>query len=217
MIFKDREDAGLKLAKVLQQYAHRPNTIIIALPRGGVVVGFEVARALDLPLDIICPRKIGAPFNPELAIGAVTETGEGIYNQELIQELGISQVYLQKEVEKEKKAAQWRLEHYRKGLSPRNLKDKNVIIIDDGLATGSTMLAAIQSVRMEKAKEIIVAVPVAPPQTLNRLRKEVSQAVCLVVPTAFYSVGEFYDFFNQITDDEVINLLQRLSFLPPRE
>src|SRR5262249_20895142 len=166
MLFKDRVDAGQKLAEALKNYSNQPDTIIIALPRGGVVVGYEIASRLHLPLDIVCPRKIGAPFNPELAIGAITETGEGILSQDLIQSFGVSNKYLKDLTKKEKRKAQWRLDAYQKGRHPRQLKNKCVILVDDGLATGSTMRAAIKTVRAEKAKKIVMAIPVAPPDTL---------------------------------------------------
>ncbi|HEY4832693.1 MAG TPA: phosphoribosyltransferase [Waddliaceae bacterium] len=208
MLFRDRVDAGRQLAQALQSYINQPNTYVIALPRGGVVVGHEVAIALHLPLDIVCPRKIGAPFNPELAIGAITETGEGILSQDLIYELGISEEYIKTIMEQEKKKAQWRLKHYREGRPPCLLKDKCVILVDDGLATGSTMRAAIKTIRAKQAKEIIMAVPVAPRDTLTRLEKDVDKAICLATPSAFFAVGQFYNLFDQTTDEEVISLLK---------
>ncbi|MCC5831594.1 MAG: phosphoribosyltransferase [Chlamydiales bacterium] len=207
MIYKDRGNAGRQLAEALKEYANDPEAIVIALPRGGVVVGAEVAKALHLPLDIVSPRKIGAPFNEEYAIGAVTETGESIISQELVRELGISQDDLKKSVEEEAQKAKWRLDHYRKNRPPRNLKGKRVIIIDDGLATGSTMRAALKTVRAEEAKEIVIAVPVAPPDTLAKLEREADKTLCLSTPPSFFSVGQFYDSFDQTTDEEVISLL----------
>jgi putative phosphoribosyl transferase len=209
VICEDRSDAGRRLAEALQSYDHNKDAIVIALPRGGVVVGYEVALALHLTLDIVCPRKIGAPFNPELAIGAVTETGECILSSDLISELGVSENFIQKEIEQEKKKAQWRLASYRKDRSARVLQDKIVILIDDGLATGATMLAAIKTVRSENAKEIIMAIPVAPEDTLIRLEKEVDQTICLASPMTFYAVGQFYRLFDQTTDEEVITLLKK--------
>lgn len=209
MIFRDRVDAGRRLGQALQTYANKPDTLVIALPRGGVVIGYKVAMILNLPLDIVCPRKIGAPFNPELAIGAITETGEGILSQDLIYELGVSEGFIKTAMEKEKEKAKWRLDLYRKGRPPRDLKKKCVILVDDGLATGSTMKAAIKTVRAEKAKEIILAVPVAPPDTLTQLEKEVDKTICLEAPSAFYAVGQFYEFFDQTSDEEVIHLLEK--------
>ncbi len=208
MIYKNRCHAGQRLAQALQDYAEESNTLIIALPRGGVVVGAEVAKALKLPLDIVCPRKIGAPSNEEYAIGAITETGEGIISQEL----EVSEEYLKKTIAEETKKAKWRLDHYRKNRPPRNLKNKRVIIVDDGLATGSTMRAAIKTVRAEEAKEIVMAVPVAPPDTLSKLEKEVDKTVCLATPLSFYAVGQFYESFDQTTDEEVIALLEDTAY-----
>lgn len=210
MIFQDRSDAGKKLAAALNSYSNDPEAVIISLPRGGVVVGYEVALILNLPMDIVCPRKIGAPFNPELAIGAITETGEGILSEDLVASLGVSEEYILEIIEKESKQALWRLNHYRKDKSPRNLKGKRVIIVDDGLATGSTMRAAIKTVKAEQAKEIIMAVPVAPPDTLLKIEKEVDHAICLSAPVDFYAVGQFFEHFDQTTDDEVISLLAKV-------
>lgn len=209
MLFRDRIEAGQRLAIALKEYKDAQNVIIIALPRGGVVVGYEAAQALHLPLDIVCPRKIGAPFNPEFAIGAITETGEGIFSEEIVTELGVSQEYLTEATERERKEALWRLNHYRKNRPSRALKGKKVIIVDDGLATGSTMRAAIKTVRAEEAEEVIMAIPVAPPDTLRRLEKEVDRSICLAVPSSFFAVGQFYDQFGQTTDEEVIALLEK--------
>src|ERR1700722_14963355 len=161
MTFADRREAGKALAKALSKYRDAKETIVIALPRGGVVVGNEIALFLHLPLDIVVPRKIGAPFNLELAIGAITETGERVLSEDLIKRLEVSPEYLEKTIEEEKAKAKWRLDHYRSGRAPRQLEGKRVILVDDGLATGATMRAAIKTVFAEKAKEIIVAVPVA--------------------------------------------------------
>lgn len=207
MLYLDRHDAGKKLAQALISYDRAPDTVIIALPRGGVVIGYEVACVLHLPLDIVCPRKIGAPYNEEFAIGAITETGEGILSKELVAELYISEDYLQNKIAEETQKAKWRLDAYRKNRPPRQLNGKRVILIDDGLATGSTMRAAIKTVRKEGAKEIVIAIPVSPPETLASLKKEVDLIVCLATPEIFFGVGQFYENFEQTTDEEVIELL----------
>lgn len=207
MIFKDRRDAGKKLAEALKQYQDDKEAIVIALPRGGVVVGFEVAKVLHLPLDIVCPRKMGAPFNPELAIGAITETGEKILSKDLISSLAISEDYISKIAEEEKKVALSRLKRFRNNRPNRQLKGKKVIIVDDGLATGATMRAAIKTVKAEGAKKIVVAVPVSPPDTAERIENEVDELIALSTPTSFYAVGQFYDHFDQTTDEEVVQLL----------
>ena len=208
MIFRDRIDGGDQLAKVLEQYKNLENGLVIGLPRGGVPVAYQVSESLNLPLDIVCPRKIGAPHNPEFAIGAITETGEGIFNHHVIAQLGVSKEYIKSEVEAQKQEAQKRLNAYRKGRSVRELKGKTIIIVDDGLATGSTMKAAIQSIKAEGAKRIIVAVPVSPTDTATEIKSMVDEFICLCTPASFYAVGQFYENFSQTTDEEVIELLR---------
>lgn len=209
MIFRDRQDGGKQLAQELLKYHHQPNVVVLGLPRGGVVTAFEVAKALSLPLDIVCPRKIGAPFNPELAIGAITETGEGVFHDNLISRLGISEKYIQQEVEKEKQQAQRRLTLFRKNRPKINLEGKTVILVDDGLATGATMEAAIKSVTAEGAAKIVVAVPVSPPDTYDKIQREVDEIVALSTPTFFEAVGQFYDDFSPTEDEEVVELLSK--------
>lgn len=206
MLFQNRADAGLKLAEKLEKYKNAPDTVILALPRGGVVVGYEVTKELNLPLDIIVPRKIGAPGNPEFAIGAITETGEMILNEEVF---GISDEYLKNEAEKEKLEAERRLKLYRGSRPPLNLKNKTIIIVDDGLATGLTMRAAIVSVKKLGAQRIIVAIPVAPPDSVEFIKKEVDEIFYLDAPALFGAVGAFYKEFGQTTDEEVIDLLKK--------
>lgn len=207
-MYRDRIEAGEKLSKELREFKGQDDVVIIGLPRGGVPVAFEIAERLNLPMDIVCPRKIGAPMNKEFAIGAITETGEGIFDSNTIARLGVTKDYLDKEIEKEKAEAQHRLELYREGKPPRNLKDKTVIIVDDGLATGSTMKAAIQSIKAEGASEIIVAVPVSPPDTLEDIRDTVDDVICLDTPLFFQAVGQFYQDFSPTEDDEVIELMK---------
>ncbi|MBI5071612.1 phosphoribosyltransferase [Candidatus Falkowbacteria bacterium] len=209
MTFKDRLDAGQKLAQVLQKYKNAPNTIILALPRGGVVIGFKVAEALNLPLDIVVPRKIGAPGNPEFAIGAITETGEGIFDEQTIAAYGINQSYLDNEIAKEKIEAERRRKLYRGTRPPLDLKNKNVVIVDDGLATGLTMRAAIKTVKLYGAAKIIVAIPVTPPDTAKLIKKEVDELIYLDAPAFFGAVGAFYEEFGQTMDEEVVSLLQQ--------
>jgi putative phosphoribosyl transferase len=208
MIFNDRQDAGLQLAKSLIKYKNQPNTIVVGLPRGGVVLAFEVAKALNLPLDITCPRKISAPFNPEFAIGAITETGEGLFNEVILRQLQIPEAYLNEAIKTEKKEAQDRLEKFRGNKAPRIYKDKVIILIDDGLATGSTMKAAILSMRAAGCSQIIVAIPVSPFETLRDITAIVDEVICLHTPSFFQAVGQFYKNFNQTNDTEVIELLK---------
>jgi predicted phosphoribosyltransferase len=181
--------------------------IVLAIPRGGVVVGYMIAKTLKLPLDIIIPRKIGAPDNPELAIGAVAEDGTSILNQNLIKYLGVTREYVIEETERQKKEIRRRLELYRQDISYPNLKGLDVIVADDGIATGSTMKAALASVKNRGAASITVAVPVGPPSTIDELEKMADRVVCIYKPEFFQAIGEFYRDFNQTSDEEVIGLL----------
>ncbi len=209
MMFKDRQDAGQKLAKELKGFKSQKNTIILALPRGGVVTAFKIAQNLNLPLDLVVPRKIGAPFNEEFAIGAITETGQGIFDQTSIETYKISHEYLEKKIAEEKKEAERRLKTYRPDQLPLNLKNKTVIIVDDGIATGLTMRAAIKSVKEKKAKKIIVAVPVTARDSLKIIQKEADEVIYLDAPLFFGAVGAFYEDFGQTTDAEVVDLMEK--------
>ncbi len=211
MYFQDRKDAGRQLAKKLVSYKGQSDTLILGLPRGGVVTAAEVAKELHLPLDIVCARKVGAPHNPELAVGAVTETGEGFFNQDVMDYLGVSLLYLQKTIEQEKKEAQRRLNLYRQNRPPLNLGGKTVILIDDGMATGATMKAAIKSVKASGAEKIVVAVPVSATETFEEVKEQVDEAIAMDTPMPFYAVGEFYRDFSQTTDQEVIELLSHYN------
>ncbi len=204
--FKDRRDAGKQLSKALPSYSNI-FSIVLGLPRGGVVLAAEIAKELSIPLDIICPRKIGAPGNQEFAIGAITETGEGYFNQEIIEALGISPLYLKKEIEKEKEEAKRRLKVFRGPRPVLNLKGKQIVLVDDGLATGMTMKAAIATVRKLSPSKVIVAVPVAPIDTAREIQSLVDEFICLLITDNFYAVGQFYEKFPQTTDQEVIDLL----------
>ena len=206
-MFIDRFDAGKKLAERLNKYKGDKNAEVLALPRGGVQTGYEVAIALGLPLDITCPRKIGAPYNPEFAIGAITETGEGILHEEVIKSLQIPQDYIQKTIAEETAVAKKRLDLYRLGRPKRLIKGKTILIVDDGLATGATMQAAIASVKKEGAAKIVLAVPVSPVHTLREFEGKVDEIVCLSTPPGFYAVGQFYFDFAPVTDREVIKIL----------
>lgn len=208
MIFNDRIHAAELLTIALKKYAHSTDTLIIGIPRGGVVLAAIIANKLSLPLDITCPRKIGAPYNPEFAIGAITETGEGYFNEDLIQHLSISKSYLQETINKEKAVAAHRLASFRKGLGERKVEGKTIILVDDGLATGSTMKAAIISMRSEGAKKIVVAVPVSPRDTLNELERIADEVVCLETPPNFMAVGQFYHEFGEVFDEDVIKILK---------
>jgi predicted phosphoribosyltransferase len=206
-IFLDRVDAGERLATALKATIGK-GAIVLAIPRGGVVVGRIVARALGVPLDIIIPRKIGAPSNPELAIGAMTEDGTTILDERLIQQLDISRDYIKEESEKQKLEIKRRLKLYRGDAPYPILKNREVVIVDDGIATGSTMKAALSSVRRRGAKKIIIAVPVGPESTIKELKDEADNVVCLFTPEPFYAIGQFYAKFDQTSDDEVKRLLK---------
>ena len=208
IIFKNRKEAGKLLAKKLITYKNQPECIVIGLPRGGVVTAYEIAQELNLPLDIIVPRKIGAPFNPELAVGALTEDGQVDLDKSLMRSLNISENDLTKTIEDEKKEAQRRLGLYRHNKSPRNLQNKIVILVDDGIATGATIKASIKSIQKDNAQKIIVAVPVAPPETVRNLKQLVDEIICLLEPENLGAIGQFYEQFGQTSDEEVITLLK---------
>jgi len=205
MIFNDRRDAGKKLAEKLVKFKEeRP--VILAIPRGGVVIGREIANALNAPLSIIVPRKLGAPYNPELAIGAVTRDGSTTLNEELIVSMNVSQSYIEKEKKRQMDEIERRIEKYK--TMEIELRDRVVILVDDGIATGATMLAAIKSVEKKYPKKIVLAVPVGPPDTIKEMGRGVDEVVCLYTPAFFMAIGSFYRNFEQTTDDEVIEILK---------
>ncbi len=200
MKFKDRRLAGLKLAAALKNYYHQPETIVIGLPRGGVTVAFFVAQELGLPLEITIPRKIGAPLNPEFAIGAISEEGTFFPNQEALNHLNLAPDYLEREIIKEIAESQRRRRTYG-GNKRLDLTGKTVIIVDDGIATGVTMVAAIDSIREKGAKKIVVATPVLPADLTRQ--KWADEIIYLFAPQNFGAVGEFYEDFESVTDNEV--------------
>jgi putative phosphoribosyl transferase len=204
--FSDRIDAGKRLAEALADLKSK-NGAVLAIPRGGVVIGYEIASALNLPLDVIVPHKLGAPDNPELAIGAIAEDGSTVLDENLTRYLGVSKEYIQAESERQKHEITRRLKLYRHGMAALELRDRDVIIVDDGIATGSTMKAALASVKNSGAKSVTVAVPVGPPQTIQELTLLADRVVCLYMPDDFQAIGQFYDDFAQTEDQEVIRLL----------
>jgi len=208
--FRDRVEAGKRLASVLKDVVGE-NAIVLAIPRGGVVVGFEVARALSLPLDIIVPRKIGAPENPELAIGAMAENGVIILDDSLVSYLQVSESYIKRESENQRLEIERRLKMYRGDVLRPDLNNRDVVIVDDGVATGSTMKAALASVRKSGAKRVIIAVPVGPASTIRELEKQADFVACIHTPDSFYAIGQFYENFVQTEDEEVKRLLKQSS------
>lgn len=205
--FSDRVDAGRSLAKALSNFDGK-NGLVLGIPRGGVVVGYEIAQVLRLPLDVIIPHKLGAPYNSELAIGAITEDGSTVLDENLIAYLDVTRDYIFEESERQKKEIERRLRLYRQNLPSLELEGKDVIVVDDGIATGSTMKAALLSVKNKGATTITVAIPVGPPSTIKELEKRANKVVCLYMPEYFQAIGQFYDDFSQTTDDEVIGLLR---------
>ena len=206
-MYEDRIDAGERLAEALKAQAG-PGTVILAIPRGGVVVGEVIARTLGVPLDVVVPRKVGAPGNAELGIGAVAP-GVRVLDPWLIERLGVSEEYLEREIAAQEAETIRRLEAYRAGRPPVDLHGRTAIVVDDGVATGGTAVAALRWARAQGAATVVLAVPVAPPQTLQRLRREADEVVALETPEPFFAVGEWYRSFDQTSDEEVITALAR--------
>jgi putative phosphoribosyl transferase len=212
MPFQDRADAGRQLATRLLRYKdERP--VVLGLPRGGVPVAYEIARALDAPLDVIVVRKLGAPHQPELGIGAVVDGDhpQRVLNEEVVQSLHVSGQYLETEVARQLNEIHRRQTLLRVGRSRVDLTDRTVIVVDDGVATGGTVRAALRGVRRAHPRRIVLAVGVAPPETIEVLRTEVDDLVCIAMPADFRAVGGFYRNFREISDDEVIALLGRAA------
>ncbi|RJX18344.1 MAG: phosphoribosyltransferase [Ammonifex sp.] len=212
-MFVDRADAGRRLAKRLAGRTYSQG-LVVSIPRGGVVVGAEIARALRLPQDIITPRKIGAPYNPELAVGAVTQDGAAIFNENLAEQFGLTPRKKENAIAEAVAEINRRMELYRGNRPPVSWGGREIILTDDGIATGYTAIAALRSLRKAGPREIILAVPVAPPDTLETLRPEVDEIICLLVPEVFMAVGQFYYHFDQTSDEEVIHLLNETSSGP---
>lgn len=211
MPFRNRAHAGQLLAEKLMQYANRDDVLVLAVPRGGVPVGFEVAQALHAPLDVFVLRKLGAPWHEELGFGAVAPGGVRIMEQETIDALGLTPEEIEAVVEREESELRRRERVYRGERPAPNVKGKIVLLVDDGIATGSSMLAAIAALRQFKPAKIVIAVPVAAASTAKRLRKIVDEFVAVEAPAAFYAVGQFYADFQPTSDEEVVDLLERAS------
>jgi putative phosphoribosyl transferase len=210
VLFADRVDAGKRLSSALRDLVDK-DSIVLAIPRGGVVVAYEVAKALGLPLDVIIPRKIGAPGQPELAVGAVTEDGMVLLDERLVERLRVSDYYIKKESEAQKSEVLRRLKLYRGDVPYPVLANRDVILVDDGIATGSTMKAALASVRNRGVKTVIIAIPVGPPSTIRELERVADHVVCLHTPESFYAIGQFYRDFTQTSDEEVTRLLKLIK------
>lgn len=209
MHFHDRTHAGQLLAQRLAAYAGHSDLLVLALPRGGVPIAYEIARALDAPLDVWVVRKLGAPQEPELAIGAIAPGGIQVLASSLIRELGIPQEELNQIAAREGAELDRRLAVYRGNRSPVEVRGKTILLVDDGLATGASMRAAVASLRPLEPGRIIVAVPVADSSVCNRLAQQADEVVCLYTPPHLDAVGQWYEDFSQTSDDEVRTLLTR--------
>jgi putative phosphoribosyl transferase len=209
MIFRDREDAGRRLAARLEHYKGKEGALVLALPRGGVAVGYEVALALGCPLDIIIIRKIGFPGQPELAVGAVAETGAVVLNENIIAMGHVSRGYIDGEAEALRGAIARRKELYRGGEGVPPVKGKTVIVVDDGVATGATMKAAIAALKEERPARLVAALPVSSREAEKDIGSMVDEWVCLSTPEEFFAIGSFYEDFAQVSDEEVVELLSK--------
>ncbi|MCB2313060.1 phosphoribosyltransferase [Clostridium tagluense] len=209
MMFLDRMDAGEKLADSLYKFKDE-DVIVLAVPRGGIAVGYDTIKRYGLKWDLIIPRKIGAPHNKEFAIGAVSVDGSYFLNNDYVKMFGISQDYIEKEVLEQTVEIKRRMQEYRGVDTFPEVKGKTVIIIDDGIATGFTILAVIKAVKKQGAKKIILAIPVGPRETIEEFKEIVDEVICLYIPENFYAVGSYYENFKQVTDVEVFIIIHEL-------
>jgi putative phosphoribosyl transferase len=215
MRFKDRRDAGRRLAAVLRQYAGRSDLIVLALPRGGVPVAYEVAQALSVPLDVFLVRKLGVPGHGELAMGAIAAGGIEVLSEDLIRELGIPRAIVEQVAVHERLELDRRDRAYRSGRQAPAVGDRTVILVDDGLATGSSMQAATLALRQHAPARVVIAVPVGAFETCTRLRELADDVVCLETPEPFTAVGLWYEDFDQTSDEEVSRLLSDANLSRP--
>lgn len=210
MHYRDRIAAAEKLSLLLKNYKNKKEILILALPRGGVIVGDVISKNLNLPLDVIIPKKLLSPVSEELAIGAICE--ESIFlNDELIKDLKVTKEFIQKEIDEKKKQIIERKKLYKKDKTTLDLKNKTIILVDDGIATGATIIAAIYAIKEKQAKKIIVAAPVGAYTTIEKLKSLVEEVICPLLPDDFYAIGQFYDNFEEITDAKVIKILESNS------
>jgi putative phosphoribosyl transferase len=207
-MFNNRSSAGKELAEALTEYEDREDTIVLALPRGGVPVAFEVAQRLHLPLDVLVTRKIGVPGHKELAMGAISAGGVRVMNDDVVQMAGVSESQIQEVVDAEKRRAQKQEETFRGNKDALSARGKHVILVDDGLATGASMRAALKAVGAQEPAQTIVAVPVGSPDSVRTFEKMADKVVALQAPAGFQAVGQFYAVFDQTTDEEVRKLLK---------
>jgi predicted phosphoribosyltransferase len=215
--FRDRAEAGQRLAETLTTYADDPDVLVLGLPRGGVVVACEVAKALQAPLDVYLVRKLGVPGHEELAMGAIASGGVRVLNSSVVRTTGIDDEQIEQVAAREQRELERRQQAYRGDQAPPDLEGKTVILVDDGLATGATMRAAVQAVRSQEPERLVVAVPTAPPETCAEFEEQADEFVCLVTPRPFFGVGGSYDDFRQTTDDEVRLLLRQAAENLPQE
>lgn len=213
-MFADREDGARQLARKLKIYQFR-NPLVLAIPRGGVVTGAVLARELDAELDVVLSRKLRAPYQPELAIGAVGEGGEVYLNSFAKRIAGVNQQYIEQETQRQLGEIARRTQLFRAVKPAATATGRSVILTDDGIATGSTMIAALRVVRSQRPHELIVAVPVAPPERLESIRELCDRLVCLRSPEDFMAVGQFYRSFDTVEDDEVVRILRQSAQAPP--
>ena len=214
--FHNRETAGRALGVALGEYASRCDAIVVALPRGGVPVAFELARSLDLPLDLMIVRKLGVPHQPELAMGAIASGDVIVSNDEVAPYVEDFADQFERTVARERVELHRRERAYRGDRPPLDVRDKTVIVVDDGAATGSTMLAALQALRKSGASELVVALPIAPKRTVRELKENADRVICLMSPEPFFAVGDGYEDFAQTSDKEVTTLLHRAQVFAER-
>ncbi|MGB9465235.1 MAG: phosphoribosyltransferase [Candidatus Acidiferrum sp.] len=207
MIFRNRAEAGEQLALHLAEYANREDVVVLGVPRGGVPIAFKVATALNLPLDIFVLRKLGVPGHEELAFGAIGSGGVRVLDRAVVEAIGLSNTDIEMVTQAETTELARRERIYRGGRPPLDLQGKTVILVDDGIATGSSLRAGVRALRQLQPAAIVIAAPVAPRASINRLKSEVDDVVCVAVPETFYGVGQFYEDFSQVADEEVIALL----------